>query len=324
MTGILASVDGLHAAAGAIRTADSILITTHVNPDGDAIGSALGLMHILRVMGKKADVAAQDGPGQRYTFLPGADDILLSVDNIYDLGIAVDCGNIDRVGNIKKALLSCGKVIRIDHHALGHAFGDIEYLDSSAAAVGEMITALTDVMEVPVPKEAGLCLLASIVEDTGAFQFDSVSARTLTICSELVAAGSDLHWVVQNLFWKHPAGAVRLCGHCLETMTLEYGGTVAWTTASLDDCRRYGAIEEDVDGVVHSLLSIAGVEVAILLRESGKDFRVSLRSRDYVDTAEIAREFGGGGHTKAAGCRLPKDPTAFQALLSAVKKRLDV
>jgi len=313
---------GLRAAAAELRQAGRILITTHINPDGDAIGSALGLMHILRAAGKEAVAAAQDGFGGRYGFLPGSGEIVRTAEGSFDLGVAVDCGNVDRVGSVKEALLRCPRILRVDHHAVGEPFGHVEYLDTSAAAVGEMIAAIAFELGVPVPAEAGVCLLASIVEDTRCFQFESVSHRTLQICAGLVEAGADLHSVIQQLFWRNSPGAVRMAGRCLEDFRLEFGGRLAWTVASLRDFERYGAIAEDMDEVVHELLSIEGVEVALLLRESETDHRVSLRSRNFVDVAEIAREFGGGGHVRASGCRIRKDPEALQRLIESIGARL--
>ncbi len=313
---------GLQAALDELRRAGSILITTHINPDGDAIGSSLGLMHLLRAAGKQAVVASQDGYGGRYGFLPGAGEILTAVEGRCDLGVAVDCGNVDRVGSMKDALLACGRVLRVDHHAAGESFGDVEYLDTSAAAVGEMIAALAPGLGVRLPREAGVCLLASIVEDTRCFQFENVSPRTLRICSELVEAGADLHSVIEHLFWRNSAGAVRMIGRCLEDFRMEFAGQLAWTVASLQDFERYGAIAEDMDDVAHELLSIEGVEVALLLREAETDHRVSLRSRSRVDVAEIAREFGGGGHLRAAGCRIGKSPEAVRRLIQSIGRRL--
>lgn len=312
----------MEAAANAILRAHSIMITTHVNPDGDAIGSSLGLWHILRALRKQVDVITQDGAGQRYHFLPGADAINTSSGRAYDLGIAVDCGGIDRVGAAQELLRSCGTVMRVDHHAVGRPFGDVEFLDARAAAVGEMITALAESMGATIPPEAGECLLASIVEDTGCFQFESVSPASFRICADLVEAGADLHRVVQNLFWRNSEAATRMTGHCLETMTLDFDGRLAWTIASVEDFTRFGASQEDMDDVVHKLLSIADVEVAILLRETSGDYRVSLRSRDYVDVADVAEEFGGGGHRRAAGCRISRAPDAVQSLVASAGKRL--
>ncbi|MCC6484080.1 MAG: bifunctional oligoribonuclease/PAP phosphatase NrnA [Armatimonadetes bacterium] len=308
--------------AEAIASADTIMITTHINPDGDAIGSALGLRHILCGLGKTVQVVSQDGAGQRYKFLPGAQTIQTSADRPYDLGIAVDCGGLDRVGNVREALLRCGKVVRVDHHAVGESFGDIEYIDAQAAAVGEMITALAERMGASISEEAGECLLASIVEDTGCFQYESVSPKSFRICADLVEAGADLHRVVRNLFWQHSEGATRMSGHCLEALKMECSGRLAWTVARDADFARYRASHEDMDDVVHELLSIAGVEVAILLRETQEDYRVSLRSRDYVDVADVAREFKGGGHRRAAGCRITRSDSAVDALIASAAKRL--
>lgn len=319
---------GLESAAEALRQAERILITTHINPDGDAAGSALGLAHILNAAGKAAQVVSQDGAGRRYRFLPGADQILTSASGTYDLGVAVDCANPSRTGTVKNALLACPHVLRIDHHAVGHAFGDIQYVDPTAAAVGEMIVRLADCLQDSLPSgkvmppQAAECLLASIVEDTGCFQFETVTPHTLQICARLVEAGASLHRVVQNIFWMNEPGAARLQACCIERMTLECGGRLAWTVASLADFAEFGAVEEDADEVVHKLLAIRGVEAGLLLREDTADYRVSLRSRANVNVAEIAREFGGGGHAHAAGCRLPKSAASLRALISAIARRL--
>ncbi len=314
---------GLEAAARAIQQAESILITTHINPDGDAIGSSLGLWHIARAAGKTACVVNQDGAGTRYLFLPGAGGIETDTQQVFDLGVAVDCGGIGRVGRVRDALERCKTVMRIDHHLAGEPFGDIEYLDPDAAAVGEMIVEIAHALDLPVSAEAAACLLASIVEDTGCFQFSRVSALSLRICAELVAAGADLHSVVQQLYWRNPEGAARLRGACLTRMRTQCGGRLAWTAASTTDFDQFGATEEDADEVVHDMLRIGTVEVAVLLRESAKDYRVSLRSRDSVDVASLAREFGGGGHERAGGCRIGKGEADVAALIAAAAQRLE-
>lgn len=312
------ATSGLELASAALLRAKKVLITTHINPDGDAIGSALGLAHILWSMGKEADVVSQDGAGQRYQFLPGSERILTDAEGEYDTGIAVDCANAGRTGSVCGSLLACPTVIRVDHHAVGQSFGDIEYMDTRAAAVGEMITEIADHMGARIPREAGVCLLASIVEDTGCFQFSSASERTFQICSELVASGADFHWVVQKLFWSVPTGALRLRGKLLDKMNLEADGRLAWTLASDKDLEEYGAIHEDMDEVAHDLLRGDKVEVAVLLRETSKDYRVSLRSKSVVNVAEAARQFGGGGHALAAGCRISRTEGALESLLESL------
>ncbi len=314
---------GLEAAARAIQQAGSVLITTHVNPDADAIGSSLGLWHILRAAGKSACVVNQDGAGTRYQFLPGADGIETDTQQVFDLGVAVDCGGIGRVGLIRGALERCKTVMRIDHHLAGEPFGDITWLDPDAAAVGEMIVEIARALDLPVSAEAAACLLASIVEDTGCFQFSSVSALSLRTCADLVEAGADLHGVVQQLYWHNPEGAARLRGACLTRMRTQCGGRLAWTVAGSADFNQFGATEEDADEVVHDMLRIGTVEVAVLLRESAKDYRVSLRSRDSVDVASLAREFGGGGHERAGGCRIGKSDSDLAALIAAAARRLE-
>lgn len=314
---------GLARAAEALLRSKRTLITTHINPDGDAIGSALGLAHILWAMGRHADVVSQDGAGQRYQFLPGSERILTEADGEYDTGIAVDCANASRTGTVSQSLLACHTVIRVDHHAVGQSFGDIEYMDTRAAAVGEMITELADRMGARLSREAGVCLLASIVEDTGCFQFSSASERTFQICGELVASGADFHWVVQRLFWSVPTGALRLRGKLLKEMHLEADGRLAWAIASVDDLEKYGAIHEDMDEVAHDLLRGDTVEVAVLLRETPGDYRVSLRAKSAVNVAEVAKQFGGGGHALAAGCRIGNEQEKLKALLCALHKAIE-
>ena len=204
--------------------------------------------------------------------------------------------------------------------------GEIIFYDPAelaTAAVGEMIVEIARALAVPVSPQAATCLLASIVEDTGCFQFSRVSALSLRICAELVAAGADLHSVVQQLYWRNPEGAARLRGACLTRMRTQCGGRLAWTAASTTDFDQFGATEEDADEVVHDMLRIGTVEVAVLLRESAKDYRVSLRSRDSVDVASLAREFGGGGHERAGGCRIGKGEADVAALIAAAAQRLE-
>ena len=297
------------------------LLTSHARPDGDAVGSVLACAQILRRLGKQADVVLSDGIPHIYRPLPCANQVLQTrtVNGSYEAVIILECDSIERT---RLEGLDSKFLINIDHHRSGKAFGDINWIDPSACATAEMIYRLGREAGVEISCEIATCLYTAVMTDTGSFRFAGTTDRTFALAGELVRCGADPVRCAQDVYFANPTSKMRLLGSALSTLKRE--GRVAWmhvTRAQIDYC---GAFDEDAEGLVNYVVSIAGVQVAVFFREMpDKRYRVSLRSKGAVDVAAIAEGFGGGGHHNASGCSLDGPlSVATERMLEQVRLRL--
>ncbi|MBV9340500.1 MAG: bifunctional oligoribonuclease/PAP phosphatase NrnA [Acidobacteria bacterium] len=276
------------------------VLTSHVRPDGDAVGSALACSEILRRMGKKAEVVLRDGVPRVYQRLPFAGRVMQAeaINAQYDAAILLECDSIQRT---RLRGLEGRFLINIDHHRTARPFADLNWIDPRAAATGEMIYCLARAAEVKISPEIATCLYTAVLTDTGAFMFESTSEHTFELARELVLAGANPARCARQVYFGHSTAKLRLLGAALSA--LERDGSLAWMPITQAQMERAGAKEEDCEGLVNYALSIGDVEVAVFFRElpDGR-FRVSLRSKGGLDVSEIAAEFGGGGHRCASGC----------------------
>jgi phosphoesterase RecJ-like protein len=281
---------------------ESFLITSHARPDGDAIGSALGLMHLIEPMGKRVTVAFADRIPTMFRCLPGIERIVPEQPTeLPDVAILLECDSIQRTGFDQ---IEAGMIVNIDHHQSGRSFADFNWIDPTACAVGVMVYQLAVASGEEITAEMASCLYAAVLTDTGAFTFASTDAFTFGLAEHLLERGADSTGIAQSIYFSHPESKVRLLGIALSN--LEVDGEVAWTYVTLDDMERTNAIVEDCEGIVNYLISILGVRAAVFLRElpDGNRFRLNLRSKGAVDVAEVAERFGGGGHRNASGCTI--------------------
>lgn len=279
---------------------ERFVITSHARPDGDAVGSTLAGCEILRQMGKHADIVLRDGVPRVYLQLPFADRVTHadSVGGDYDAAILLECDNIQRT---RLEGLEGRFLINIDHHRSGRSFGDVNWIDPKAVATAELVYKLAKAAAVKITPEIATCLYTAVLTDTGAFMFDGTSEHTFELARELVLAGADPVLCAQHIYFGHSTAKMRLLGAALSALQRE--GPLAWIWVTQEQMERACAKEEDCEGLVNYALSIGEVEVAVFFRElpDGR-FRVSLRSKGKLDVAQIAEEFGGGGHACASGC----------------------
>lgn len=299
---------GLEEAAALLAEAGRVLLFLHISPDGDTIGSSLALCHALRHLGKEAWCVGVDPVPRIFRFLPGWDSLFVpwaEVQGEWDLGVFLDCGDRHRVGAAEPLLGRCRVSLNIDHHASNSLFGDYNWIDYQAAAVGEMTYRLIRALGVSLDPGMATCLYTSLVTDTGSFRYESTTPETHRIAAELIAAGVRPYQVTEAIFENETVARLRLLSLCLGTLRLHAGGRIATLQVPLTMLAEAGAEPEDVDGLVNYARSVQGVEVGMLFREvePGR-VRVNLRSRGLVDVSEVARRFGGGGHPRAAGCTL--------------------
>ncbi len=283
-----------------IEERDRFVLTSHARPDGDAVGSALACWQILRSMGKDAEVVLRDGVPRIYHPLPFADKVLQSdsVNGSYDAAIILECDSIQRT---RLEGLDGRFLINIDHHKSGRTFADVNWIDPKAVATAEMVYKLARAAGVKISPEIATCLYTAVLTDTGAFMYEGTSEHTFELARELVLAGADPAHCARPIYFGHSTAKMRLLGSALSVLQRE--GPLAWIWVTQAQMERANAKEEDCEGLVNYALSIGDVEVAVFFRElPGGRFRVSLRSKGGLDVAQIAEEFGGGGHTCASGC----------------------
>jgi bifunctional oligoribonuclease and PAP phosphatase NrnA len=282
-----------------IRIRRRFVVTSHARPDGDGIGSALACGQILRMMGKDAEVVMHDGVPRIYQNLPFADRAIQSntvPEN--DAVILLECDGVRRT--MLEGLEKCF-LINIDHHVSGRNFGHINWIDSSVMATAELVFRLARLACVPVDRDIATCLYTALMTDTGSFMFEGTNEQTFAVARELVLAGADPAQCARHIYFGHSTAKMRLLGTALSSLHRE--GPLAWIWVTQEQMTRFGAREEDCEGLVNYALSIAEVQVAIFFRElpDGR-YRISLRSKGEVNVSAVAEHFGGGGHKCASGC----------------------
>jgi phosphoesterase RecJ-like protein len=308
-----------------IENKNTFAITTHVRPDGDGIGSSLGLCWLLRSLGKTAEVIVRDGIPAAYMQLPGADEIrqVAEVNGKYDAIFIIECSDLSRPGikNLENQL-----TVNIDHHSTSEHFGTINWIDQTASAVGEMIYNLCKAIGGRITKEIAECVYLALVTDTGSFHFPNTTERTLKVASELVKVGVKPAKVSEAVYNSYPWSRIELMSQVLATVERSTNGKVAWMRQTLKMQEKAESVDGDNNGFVNIPLAAKEVEAVCYMREvQPNTYRVSLRSKDNINVARVAEKFGGGGHKNAAGCRVEgnwdtREAEIIFALTEAVEK----
>ncbi len=313
---------GLAKAREAVRRARDIVLACHINPDGDAIGSMLGLGLGLRQQGKHIVMLSPDGIPRPYRSLPGAGLIRRRPGGRpkrFDLGIAVDCSYPHMLGPALKTVRAAPRVIAFDHHLEREAFGPGDVVDIDAGAVGEVVYRFLRVMKVTITKEIAENLLTSVIVETNSYRLPSVRPETFLISARLSRTGVDFSRLTERVYWAVRKEAAVLMGICLSRGRFLKNGQAAWTIIRLDDLKRIGGTPEDVDRVPDELRSVQGVKVAVFFRETDQGYlRVSLRSKGRINIGALARRFGGGGHYDVAGCFIANNRKSREEFLKRV------
>ncbi len=317
-----------------LKRAEKFVIASHVSPEGDAIGSALALAMGLKELGKRVEVICRDGLPKRYAFLPESDKIRREPSLEPDSLILVDCADLERADIPDSLKQNAKSVVVIDHHPYkdakrrsdqkGGANDWVVWVEPRAAATGEMIVALLKALKVPMTKEIATCLYVALISDTGVFHFSNTTPKTLRLAASLLEYGVDPQELAYRVMEVRSFAATQLLGRMLSKAKFEPTLGLCWSVLTLKDFARTGTTDEDTENFVNFLKAVDGTRVAVLFREiEPKHIKVSFRSREGVDVSAIARQFGGGGHTAAAGCRVHKSlRSAVEAVLGAVRKSL--
>jgi bifunctional oligoribonuclease and PAP phosphatase NrnA len=287
----------------AIQDARNILVTAHARPDGDAVGSVLACGMMLDQLGKQVTMAFSDRVPLIYRWLPCAQSIQhrQRVEGDFDLVILLECDGIER-SRLKG--LEGRRLINIDHHTSGRNFAHLNWIDTSASAVAELVYILAYAAGVCITPEMATCLYMAVLTDTGSFCYEGTDANTFSLARELVRLGAVPAHIAQDVYFSNPMSKMLLLGAALSNLRRD--GRVAWLSVTTGDMERTNAAEEDCEGIVNYAIGIAGVDVAVFMRElPDHSVRLSLRSKGPVNVATIAESFGGGGHENASGCTLP-------------------
>ncbi len=291
--------------AEALKARQSVILTSHARPDGDAIGSQMALGLALETLGKTIRLIDHDPVPGPYAGFPGASRVEVTSRTTAraDAVVYLECSSSDRP---EVAGFNGQYAINIDHHAGNEMYGDVNWFDGSAAACGEMVADIIDALGVPWSRDIASHLYLAVATDTGGFRYGPMSARTFDVARRIALAGVDTAELSRTIFDSYGVGRVRLTGALLATMELHYGERLALLT--LDDAMlsATGATMDDTEGLVNLPLGARDIVVVAMLKQQGRDrYRVSLRSKGAVDVREIAAQWNGGGHRNAAGCSIP-------------------
>ncbi len=288
-----------------IKSAKSIYLASHVQPDGDNIGSLLGLALALKKNGKQVFVVKTDSIPKDFMFLPGIDLIKEYDDSEVDLFITVDSSDEKRLGDNEALLDKANKVINIDHHLSNTNYGDLNIVDSDAAATCEIVFKLIKAMDIEIDRDIATALYTGISTDTGSFMYDNANEETHLIAAELLRIGIDKQEININIWQNKSLTKTKLFIKTLETLETYFDDKLAVIEVTRDNLRSVGASMEDSEGIVSFVRDIDTVEVAVMLKEFEEDeIKVSMRSKKYVDVSKVCAVFGGGGHKKASGCTI--------------------
>ncbi len=309
-----------------LNNSQHVLLASHVNPDGDAIGSLMALGLALESQGKRITLLNESPIPAVYQFLPGTERICNRIDGDprFDTVVILDCGDLVRVGSQHARLLEYPVAINIDHHVTNTGFGTHQLIDPEACATAEIVYRLMARMGIDLSSDMATAIYTAIFTDTGSFRFSNTNEAAFGICKEMISHGVDPYKVAQHVYGTYSLGRIKLLNLALDSIELAAGGKLSIMTVSKDMLEETRTQPEDADGLIHYAKRIEDVRMAALIQEqsngsdpaaSGHRYHVSLRSDGSIDVAAIASAFGGGGHTSAAGFNM-------DASLEDIKRRI--
>jgi phosphoesterase RecJ-like protein len=311
----------------ALRESKTVCIAGHVRPDGDCVGSQLSLALALQNEGKQVTCWNEDAIPQKYRFLD-RDGLFQKPRHglKFDCVVAADCASFERLGKVGECVNHRKILINIDHHESNTRYADVNWVSAREPSCGELIYRLLKVARWPVTRPIADCLFTAVSTDTGSFQYSTTRPGTLHTAAELLAHGADLGKICNEVYQSYPVPRARLLKYIYSRFRLTAGDRIAWFWLKKADFTRTGADSTDTEGLIDHIRAIEPVVVACVFEELGPELtRVSLRSKsDRVNVNEIAAQFGGGGHSAAAGARIPGKPLSVQRkVIAAIKRALD-
>ncbi len=306
----------------ALDSASSILLLTHVSPDGDAIGSLVALSTAAIAARKKADILLFDPLPRRYEFLIGENEPadmsgFDALAEAADVILIADTCTFNQLGDAASGVASRkDKVVVVDHHATFEDVGALQWNDTSAAATGVMAGELLDELNWPQSEVVATAIATAVVTDTGWLRFSNTDSRTLQVFARCIQAGVKPDELYRTIFQQDRPQRLKLMSRMLDSLETHADGKLAIMTLTVGDFERTGAGQDETEELINEAMRIGSVEAVVLLVERPEHVRASLRSRGLIDVAKIATNFGGGGHTRAAGCKSTGDLESFKAKLT--------
>lgn len=311
-----------------IQGYSSYLVVAHENPDGDAISSCAAMSWLLEQYGKQVTIINQSDLPKRLDYLYRYDDIIQYKDELdlnFEAVIALDCADASRMGEVLVHIQNRkAPLLNIDHHPTNNGFGTLNIIRAEAAATVEIIYDLIKLTPFTPNLACAKALYSGLLTDTGGFRYSNTSPAVMSMASELLALGVSAYELADHLLEKMTMGRLKLLQTALARITFNEAQTIGWVTILEEDLANCGAVSEDIEGIVNYILNVEGVEVGILFKQSENGvIKASIRSAGKVNVSQIAQSFGGGGHVRAAGCRLSSDlDESVKSLVEAVGKAL--
>lgn len=295
-----------------LKNSRNVLLTTHVNPDGDAIGALLAMGLAMETLKIDAKLFCQSPIPALYRFLPWSHRVcrLPGDVNKYETAVVLDCGEFERIGDSVDYVRKIPVIINIDHHVTNTRFGNINFIDTDACATCEIVYQLLFKMGAVISQPIARCLYTGILTDTGSFRFSNTNRMAFEICEKLVRIGVNPHDVAKHVYGQYSLSRIKLLNLALDSLEISKNGKISLMTLTDKMLKETGTQNEDIDGMINYARRIKNVKVAVLIQEyrNGQGmngergrYHVSLRSDGSVDVANIALSFGGGGHVTAAG-----------------------
>lgn len=308
----------------AVKKANSIAISGHIRPDGDCVGSCMGLYLYLKNLypEKELTVYLEEIPNT-LKFMKGTEQIVHEAENkIYDLYIALDCGDLGRLGFAAEMFQKAKATFCVDHHLSNQSFADENVIYPEASSTSELVYNLLDYEK--ISKEAAECLYTGIVHDTGIFRYTCTHPSTMRVAASLMEKGIDFSNIITKTFDEKTYVQNQVLGKCLMESTLMLDGKCIFSYLTQEEMEHYQVLPKHLDGIVSQLKLTKGVDVSIFAYELEKGtFKVSLRSTEAVDVSKIAGQFNGGGHARASGCTLKGEiKEQVQAVFAEIAKQL--
>ena len=306
-----------------IQKANQIILLTHENPDGDAMGSTLAFYLALKQLSKEVEVVIPEY-SRTFACLPGVEAIQKEgKQKEYDLAIALDAADMKRLNGWANYFEDAKVTINIDHHGSNKMFADYNFVNPAAPACAQILVTMLEFLGVEITKDIGTCLLTGIITDTGGFKYPGVTAETFEFASWLLGIGVNVSEIYKRVLQVKTKTNFELSKLVMERLEFLEEGKIAYTYITKEDLDKVGAETGDHEGLVEIGRDIEGVEVSIFLREEGNGYKASLRSNNYLNVSDICMVFGGGGHPRAAGCNIPGTlENAKQKIISQVKANL--
>ena len=323
LAGLRSEIDEFRALCDRNR---EILIFGHKDADGDTLGCSLAFAEALRLRSKRVHVVIPPPLPEKYRWMPGFDQIREEPPAGADVHLVLffDAGNLERSGDAVAYIAEHATIVNVDHHSSNSRFGDVNIINSDAAAVGEMCLDMLEHFGWEVTPSMATNLYTALMTDTGGFRHENTTPRSLAVAARLAALGADPSYIATMVYKSRPLTTLRLNALSIASLHVEMGGRLAWAKVTKSMLREAGAVMAEAEGIIDTLNSIDGLDVAIMFKEVGPRLtKISVRSRGRVDSAALSALFGGGGHLRAAGAEVPLPmDEAIEAVVAEARKAI--